>query len=464
MHYYRRPKLRLRFVKFLDAFLMICSYIFIWFLTYSEPVRAEVSIQAKILLLVTTLALYILLGRIYEAFLLGVERIRDMVYSQLLTAFIVDVFDFLLFWITTGHVPTMPHYLLLLPTQAVVAVCWSYCANKWYFRSFPMQRILIVATDCKTARQALEESGFPKKFNIVDAVTTDQILSESDSILDDIDAVFLLNTQNAWAVMQLCAFKGITVYRTPLISEVISSRAKPVTLFHTPMLRMDGYDPPISYDILKRCMDFVLSGAALLVLLPLMILVSAAIWLEDRGPVFYRQERLTQGGRHFFILKFRSMHVNAESDGVVRLSSGKNDPRITKVGHIIRKLRIDELPQLINILKGDMSIVGPRPERPELAEEYSKVFPEFSLRLLSKAGLTGYAQVYGKYNTTPEDKLRMDLVYILRPSILEDIRIIFATVKILFVPESTEGVAEGQTTAMKQSKPTDNERRAESRS
>lgn len=148
------------------------------------------------------------------------------------------------------------------------------------------------------------------------------------------------------------------------------------------------------------------------------------------------------------MLKFRSMKVNAEKDGVARLSSGENDPRITPVGRVIRKCRIDELPQLFNILKGDMTIVGPRPERPAIAAEYEKVMPEFRLRLQAKAGLTGYAQVYGKYNTTPYDKLLMDLIYISRPSLLEDMMIMFATVKILFMPESTEGIEEGQITAM----------------
>ena len=141
------------------------------------------------------------------------------------------------------------------------------------------------------------------------------------------------------------------------------------------------------------------------------------------------------------------MRVDAERDGVARLSTGENDDRITPVGRVIRKTRIDELPQLLNIIKGDMAIVGPRPERPEIAEQYEKELPEFALRLQAKAGLTGYAQVYGKYNTTPYDKLQMDLMYIAKPSILEDFRIIFATVKILFMAESTEGVQEGQTTA-----------------
>ena len=127
--------------------------------------------------------------------------------------------------------------------------------------------------------------------------------------------------------------------------------------------------------------------------------------------------------------------MDAEKDGVARLSTGENDDRITPIGHFIRSCRIDELPQLINILKGDMTIVGPRPERPEIAAEYEKEIPEFALRLQVKAGLTGYAQIYGKYNTTPYDKLLMDLQYIAKPSLAEDLKIMFATVKILFLPE-----------------------------
>ena len=181
-----------------------------------------------------------------------------------------------------------------------------------------------------------------------------------------------------------------------------------------------------------------------------MLLTTAIAVKSDGGPAFYKQVRLTKDGKQFEILKFRSMRVDAEKDGVARLSTGDKDDRITKVGHIIRACRLDELPQLLNILKGDLSIVGPRPERPEIAAQYCEEMPEFALRLQAKAGLTGYAQVYGKYNTTPYDKLQMDLMYIAHPSLIEDLKIMLATIKILFMPESTEGVAEGATTAMGQ--------------
>ena len=186
-------------------------------------------------------------------------------------------------------------------------------------------------------------------------------------------------------------------------------------------------------------LDIFISAIALVILSPIFLITAIAIKVTDNGPVFYKQIRLTKDGKEFGILKFRSMRVDAEKDGVARLSSGENDDRITPVGKIIRACRVDELPQLINILKGDLSIVGPRPERPEIAAQYCEEMPEFALRLQAKAGLTGYAQVYGKYNTTPYDKLTMDLMYIAHPSIVEDLKIMFATVKILFMPESTEG-------------------------
>jgi lipopolysaccharide/colanic/teichoic acid biosynthesis glycosyltransferase len=181
---------------------------------------------------------------------------------------------------------------------------------------------------------------------------------------------------------------------------------------------------------------------------PVFLAVAIAIKASDKGPVFYRQERLTRNGKHFMMHKFRSMIVDAEKDGVARLSTGADDERITPVGRFIRKFRIDELPQLFDILTGNLSVVGPRPERPEIAEEYMKVMPEFRLRLQAKAGLTGYAQVYGKYNITPYDKLQMDLMYIANPSFAEDIRICLATIRVLFKPESTEGIKQGRITAL----------------
>ena len=179
----------------------------------------------------------------------------------------------------------------------------------------------------------------------------------------------------------------------------------------------------------------------------LIVAIADMIW--DRGPIFYTQERLTQNGKTFRILKFRSMKVDSETDGA-RLAA-KDDDRITKIGKVLRATHLDELPQVFNILMGQMSVVGPRPERPEIAAQYEEEIPEFRFRLKVKAGLTGYAQVYGKYNTTPYDKLKLDLFYIENYSFLLDIKLIFMTVKIFFQKEVSEGVDDKQVNALKDS-------------
>ena len=194
-------------------------------------------------------------------------------------------------------------------------------------------------------------------------------------------------------------------------------------------------------------MDIVFSSLGILIASPFMIIIALAIKLYDKGPVFYKQERITKDAKPFMIYKFRSMTVHSEDAGA-RLAA-KGDARVTPVGRVIRAIHFDELPQLFNILKGDMSMVGPRPERQIIADEYAEAIPEFVLRLKVKAGLTGYAQVYGKYNTTPYDKLKLDLTYIENYSAWLDIRILLLTFKILFVRENTEGVEESQTTAIK---------------
>ena len=270
------------------------------------------------------------------------------------------------------------------------------------------------------------------------------------STLVGVEAVFLccLHSHDRNQIVKYCVHKDIVSWCIPRIGDVIMEGADKAHLFHLPMLRVARYNPTPEYLVAKRAFDILVAGTALVVFSPLMIVLALLIRM-DGGTAFYRQKRLTKDGKVFEILKFRSMRMDAEKDGVARLSSGDADPRITKVGRFIRACRFDELPQLFNILAGDMSIVGPRPERPEIAREYKKELPEFDLRLQCKCGLTGFAQVYGKYNTTPYDKLLMDLMYIAQPSMIEDLKICFATVKILFMKDSTEGVEVGQVTAVK---------------
>ena len=198
----------------------------------------------------------------------------------------------------------------------------------------------------------------------------------------------------------------------------------------------------------KRMIDVILSLIGLILLSPIFLVIIIIIKIDDPGPAFFKQKRVGINKSYFNLYKFRSMIENAEGKSGAVLAS-KSDSRITPVGKFIRATRLDELPQLINVLKGDMSLVGPRPERPEIAEQYYENLPEFAYRLKTKAGLTGYAQVMGKYNTTPYDKLKLDLTYIEKYSVPLDIKLILLTVKIFFKKETSEGIEDGQTTALR---------------
>ena len=228
---------------------------------------------------------------------------------------------------------------------------------------------------------------------------------------------------------------------SPSLEDIFCQGSTAKHLFDTPLYKYE-YEKDSREGAIKRLLDVIFSVVLLIVSLPLTIIIAIVIKLEDKGPVFYKQSRVTKNGKIFEIFKFRSMIVDAEKDGAVPYVNG--DLRITKVGRWIRATRLDELPQLINILKGDMSFVGPRPERVEHVQKYTDELPEFSHRLRVKGGLTGYAQVYGKYNTTPYDKLRLDLIYIENQSILLDLKIMALTIKTIFSKESTEGFGEKQ--------------------
>ena len=251
-------------------------------------------------------------------------------------------------------------------------------------------------------------------------------------------------------LLKFCYGRSMRVYMMPKIPDVLVQGSDQLHLFDTPILLTREYALTVEQRITKRLIDIVCALILVILTSPIMLITAICIKCYDKGPVLYKQVRCTMGGKEFWIMKFRSMRVDAEKDGVARLAS-KNDNRITPIGKFIRAVRIDELPQLFNILSGDMSFIGPRPERPEIIKQYVEEMPEFVFRMKVKAGLAGYAQVYGKYNTTPYDKLKLDLSYIENYSVWLDIKLMLLTLKILIQAESTEGVESSQVTAMKAS-------------
>ena len=435
--------------KFLNVALIAVPFALCWYLYYADRIIFPFYNLGNIAVLALFMFLYIVFARIYDAFLVSVNRISEMVYSQGLATLISDGSMFVVIWLLSREFPNLLPGLAALAVQLLLAALWSFIAHQWYYKSFPPKKSAIIYDRRYGIEGLIQDYGLQKKFEVTYTAAAEDCI-QNLSALQDMDTVFVsgVNSHERNVILKYCIANDIDVYVIPRIGDIIMSGARKMHMFHLPVLRVGRCNPRPEEKIIKRLFDIISSALALLIISPVMIVTSIAIKAHDGGPVFYKQERLTKDGKIFKVMKFRSMRVDAEKDGVARLSTGDKDDRITPVGRVIRKLRIDELPQLLNILSGSMSVVGPRPERPEIAAQYENELPEFKLRLQVKAGLTGYAQVYGKYNTTPYDKLQMDLMYIANPSFVEDLRIIFATIKILFLPESTDGIAEGQTTAM----------------
>ena len=439
----------LRIIKIVDAVLMTVPFALCWYLYYAKHIASPFYAKGDYLVVALFFVLFVIFGRVYDAFLMSMQRISEIVYAQFLAAAVSDFIMYIMIWLLSKHLPNILPGVAALIGQVILAAVWAYNAHHAYFKIFPPQATAVIYDTRHGMEKLIGKYGLDTKYKVVLTATADECIANL-AMLDGVSTVFMsgIHSHDRNVILKYCVENNIGTFVIPRIGDTIMSGAYPMHMFHLPMLKVGRYHPQPEYLFIKRLLDIVISAVALVVLSPIFLITAIAIKATDHGPVFYKQIRLTKDGKEFGILKFRSMRVDAEKDGVARLSSGDHDDRITPVGKVIRACRIDELPQLLNILRGELSIVGPRPERPEIAAQYCEEMPEFSLRLQAKAGLTGYAQIYGKYNTTPYDKLVMDLMYIAHPSIVEDLKIMFATVKILFMPESTEGVSEGQTTAM----------------
>ena len=444
-----KQEVALRLLKLFNAVLLTIPFAVCWLVYYAERTAAPFYNMGNWLVIILFFALYAIFGRVYGGFWISLNRISESVYSQALALCMANGIMYAVICLLTKHLPNILPLLGAFAAQLVLSTVWSLLAHIAYYLMFPATKTIIVYDERQGMEKLIREYGFEKKFTVIKTLKVESCIENLD-LLKNAQTVFVsgVHSHERNIILKYCVEHNIMMYLVPRIGDVLMSGAQQMHMFHLPMLRVGRYNPSPWHTMAKRTFDIVSAGALFLVISPLMLVTAIAIKLTDGGPVFYKQRRLTIDGKEFDVLKFRSMRVDAEKDGVARLSTGDKDDRITPVGRFIRKVRIDELPQLLNIIGGSMSVVGPRPERPEIASQYEKQMPEFKLRLQAKAGLTGYAQVYGKYNTTPYDKLQMDLMYISNPSFWEDLRIIFATIKILFVPESTEGVAEGQKTAM----------------
>ncbi len=441
------------FVSFVEMVLLSGIYFYFWmrdyypyFYTYRQ---LHFYFKGFLLIYLIYIVLLYFFTHTYGGLKVGQMKSLDVCFSQIFALLAVNVLSYLQACLMSNWIANPKPMLKTFGCQLVLSIVWVLAENWLYRRIFPPRNILLVHGERPANDIIMKFDSRKDKFRITQTMPiTAGISAIEDAILTSGSAVVLwdIPTKDRNELLKFCYSRFIRIYVMPKIPDVLIKGSEQLHLFDTPLFLTRETALRVEQRIAKRAVDIVCAVLLIIITSPFMLITAIAIKICDRGPVLYKQVRCTIGGRQFRILKFRSMRVDAEKDGVARLAA-KDDDRITPVGKVIRAVRIDELPQLFNILKGDMSFIGPRPERPEIMEQYMEEMPEFAFRLRVKAGLAGYAQVYGKYNTTPYDKLKLDLTYIQNYSIWLDFKLMLLTLKILFQPESTEGIAEGQVTA-----------------
>lgn len=437
------------FSSLLSLGILVGMFAYLWHVRLREFMLFDTFFRRGDFLMVALYAIILcIFTQMYGGYKIGYLRVAEVIYSQCLSILITNCITYLQIMLICRRLVSPVWIILLTIVQFIFTVPWGYLMNRLYFRIHPPHKMIVVYGGDSANDLLAKLRCRPDKFEICKTIRAEGDLSEAYQGIIDHSAVLLYDVDSGTRnkLLKFCFAHDIRCYITPKISDILIRGGETIDLFDTPLVLCRNEGPSAEQMFTKRAFDIFVSGVLLVLASPFMLLTALAVKLYDGGPVMYKQARLTKGGRIFKICKFRSMVVHAEKDGVARLST-ENDDRITPVGKFIRKTRLDELPQLINILKGDMSIVGPRPERPEIAQQYAEVIPEFDYRLKVKGGLTGYAQIVGKYNTTPYDKLKLDLIYIENYSFLLDLKLIFRTVKIMFMKESTEGIKQGTTTA-----------------
>lgn len=385
----------------------------------------------------------------FGGYKVGYLRVMDIALGHVLAIICSNVVGYIeLCMVLRDYLNAVP-LLMMMIAQIVFVLPWTYIVRKMYDVLYPPKQMLVIYGEYSPEEIISKVNTRKDSFNICSTISCFEEWEELTREIEKYRAVMLCDLPGVIRndIMKYCYRRSIRTYVTPKISDLMLRGATELHLFDTPLLLQRNYGLSITQSFFKRLMDIVVSVLGIIIASPFMLVIALAIKLYDGGPVFYKQTRLTKDGREFMIYKFRSMTTDSEVKGA-RLAA-KGDPRITPVGNIIRNIHFDELPQIFNILKGDMSLVGPRPERQAIADQYRKEIPEFDMRLKVKAGLTGYAQVYGRYNTMPYDKLKMDITYITRYSFWMDIKILLLTFKILFQKENTEGVERDQITASK---------------
>lgn len=424
-------------------------FAYFWYTKFNPMLMMPYYRKGSYLVIAIFFAVLYLFNHLFGGLRIGYYKRLDCIVAQTLSLIATYFVTYFLICLLAYRFISPLYMVYATLIGFVFNIVWTYLSSSIYYRLNPPRQILLIYGDSPIEEVYDKLSSRKDKYEVVKRIYYGAGEEKLKKQLIKYEAVILhdLSAELRNHLIKFCYEHSVRVYVTPKLYDILVRGASEMDLFDTPFLLMRNRGMSTAQAVLKRGMDIVISLFLILILSPLMLLVALLIKCYDRGPIFYSQIRLTQGGREFHILKFRSMRVDAEKKSL-RLMS-KHDDRITPIGHLLRRTHIDELPQIFNILCGDMSLVGPRPERPEIASIYMREIPEFTYRLKVKAGLTGYAQVYGKYNSTPYDKLKLDMIYIQNYSVFLDIKLLMLTGKTLFIPDHAEGVSAKFHTALR---------------
>lgn len=378
----------------------------------------------------------------YGRFDIGKRKSKPIIYSIGLATVITDVVTHLELSIMNTNAANNQKFVIenlgllviVIMLQILFITAMTYFGNYVYFKINRPEKSCIITDSQESLNQVYYGI---HKFKLQYRVNhiLDYHNPECKKYIDESDTVFLYNVpvDERKDIVEYCYQERKNIYFNPEISDVVEMNSKHVILDDISLINYTTKGLSLEQRIIKRLMDLVVSGVGLILSSPIWLIAAIAIKMDDKGSIFFKQKRATKDGKVFEVYKFRTMKENVANYSVV-----DDDDRITKAGKILRKTRMDELPQILNIFRGDMSLVGPRPEMLKNVYNYTKELPEFEYRLRVKAGLTGYAQIAGKYNTSPKDKLILDLMYIENYNIWKDIKLILQTLIIFFKSDSTE--------------------------
>lgn len=442
-----------RLTEFIEVFVLLLIfsviYLIIWKTIYEKITEAPLVRRGNWAMIAAYPILLFVFGKILGLFKVSTRKI-DLFFSFFGTEIIVNILDYFIIVLATRVYDAVAPLLVLFAAEIVLTIIWVFVIGAINRTLYPVRHMLLIHGDYSYKDYVFNMNNKSTRYMVQETISSSEETRVLRERIDAYESVLIsdIPAERRNDILKYCYDHNKRVYMLPKISDILIRSASDVHVADMQIFLLKNFGLTAEQRFIKRIGDIFISGLTIICTSWLMLIIAILIKAEDHGSVFFRQDRLTRDGKLFSIVKFRSMKENAEEEAGPQLSQ-KEDSRVTRIGRFLRVTHLDELPQVFNVFMGDMSMVGPRPERPEIMKEYIENVPEFTYRLKVKGGITGYAQVYGRYNTTPYNKLRLDLIYIQNYSFWLDLKCLVGTLKVVFRKETSEGVDESQLNALK---------------